>query len=183
MPSLIDVLLPNAAADVVAVFDSQLNQVFRGARPIKATVQEESKLMEHPVEDGTVITDNKIDLPVEIELSLLIPGLNYQSVYQQIKQLNAAGTLLTVQTRSGTYPNMLIQKFPHDEDPTMWDTLTLAMTLREAEFVTATYGTLPPRKVAKKKQSSTVNRGQQTTTPPAGREQSQLAKFGRFIKP
>ena len=105
---LIDALIPNASADVVAVFDQDFNQVFENARPIKAAVNEESKIMDHPLETGATISDHQIFLPIGIELSLILSRDDYRSVYQQIKQLFRTNSILTVQTRTDSYPNMLI---------------------------------------------------------------------------
>lgn len=160
---LTDLRLPNASADVVAVFDKNFNQVFVNARPIKAMISEQAKVMEHPIETGAVITDHRIIQPVEIELSLILIASDYRNVYQQIKQLYRAGEILTVQTRTDTYQNMLIQKLPHDEDPEMFDVVALALGLKEAQFVTAQFGTLPASKVRDATDASTTQKGQQTT--------------------
>jgi hypothetical protein len=164
---LLNLTLPNQSVDVVAVLDADFNQVFGGARPMKATVSETSKVMEHPVETGVTITDHRIIMPVEIELSMLI-GLDYRSVYQQIKQLWRNATLLTVQTRTDSYPNMLISDIPHDETGEMFDVAPLAIKMREVLFVTPQFGALPAKKVANKKQQSTVSRGEVQTTNKAG---------------
>ena len=161
---LTNLKVPNASADVVAIFDKNFNQVFENARPIKAMVNEDSKVMEHPIETGSVITDRQVFLPVAIELSMILTPDSYRDTYQQIKQLWRRGEILTVQTRTDTYFNMLIQKPPHDEDPELFDVIALALSLKEAQFVTAQYGTLPASKVANKTDASTVQKGQQNTT-------------------
>lgn len=163
-----NVNVPNASADVVAVFDNNFNQVFVNGRPIKAMVNEDSKVMEHPVETGATITDHSIILPVEIELSLILKKEEYRNTYQQIKRLFKERTLLTVQTKTDSYQNMLIQKIPHDEDPELFDVIALAISLKEVQFVTAIFGTLPASKVANKANASTVDKGEQqpkTATP------------------
>lgn len=158
--ALTDTLIPSASSDAVAVFGANLSQVFSGARPIKAAVTEDSKLMEHPLETGAVVTDHRIVLPIEIELSLILTA-TYRNVYQQIKQLFTDGTLLTVQTRTASYSNMVIMSLPHDEDPEMFDAIAIAVKLRQVEIISPQYGTLPPSKVANKSQASTVKKGQQ----------------------
>ena len=158
---LLNVKVPNASADVVAIFDENFNQVFENGRPIKAMVNEDSKVMEHPVETGATITDHSIILPVEIELSLILDSENYRNTYQQIKTLFKSRKLLTVQTKTDSYRNMLIQKIPHDEDPELFDVIAIAVSLKEVLFVTAQFGTLPASKVANKSNASTVQKGEQ----------------------
>lgn len=164
---LTNLLLPNASADVVAVFDDGFNQVFADGRPIKANVNEYSKVMEHPVETGIVITDHIVEQPTEIELSVFLISKgniqDYRSVYQQIKQLKKSGTLLTVQTRTDSYPNMIITDMPHDESPDMFDAIMVAIKLRSVILVTPQYGKLPPSSVSNKANSDTVKKGEQQT--------------------
>lgn len=165
---LTNVKIPNASADVVAVFDQNFNQVLTLARPIKAALRETSQVMKHPVETGVVITEHMIIDPIGIELSMVLVSTDYRNTYQQIKQLFKAGALLTVQTKTDSYQNMLISKLPHDEDPEMFDVIALALSLEEAQFVEAQFGSLPASKVANKSNASTIQKGAQipkTQTP------------------
>lgn len=122
--------------DVVGIFDSEsLQQVFENARPIKAEVRETSMVMKHPVETGTMIADNHIINPIEINLSLFIGSEFYNSVYTQIRQAYIAGTSLSVQTRTGVYGNMIIADMPHTEDTDTFDAVIMALHLTEVIFV------------------------------------------------
>lgn len=149
------------AQDVVGVFDSSLNQIFEEARAVKVTVKEEAKVMEHPLEDGSSITDHKIILPIEIELSIIIQSDDYKSVYEKIKQYYLGNELITVQTKTGEYASLVIQSMPHDEVADMFDTIAIAMKLKEVKLVQPQFGSLPPKKVANKNQASTVKKGEQ----------------------
>ena len=164
-------LIPSFAVDSVAVYDQNYTQLFKQARTIKATVKESAKLMEHPVESGIVITDHRIILPIEIELSLILTSRTYQDVYKTIKQFYLNGTLLVVQTRSDIYTNQLIASMPHEEDPTQYDVLTLALSLKQVQFVEAQFGVSPKNK----SDSNTQNRGTQQGTP-ASAGQSSVAR-------
>jgi len=158
--------VPTAAVDVVCVLNEALVQVFTLARPIKAEVKEDSKAMEHPLETGASIIDHRVILPTVIELSMLLASDNYPAVYGQIKDLFMRAELLTVQTRVGSYPSMMIEKIPHEETTDMQDGVPLALTLKEARFVTPLFS---PLKVATPRDSNTVKRGEQQPkdTPPA----------------
>lgn len=155
--NVITSLLPSFAIDTVAVFTQDYTQVFRDARSIKAVVKETSKVMEHPIENGAIITDHRIILPVEIDLNLILKPETYRDVYNEIRDLYLRGTLLIVQTRSGTYENQLINSMPHEEDPTMYDTITIALSLKQVQMVTAQFTKTP----ANPKNTSTVSRGMQ----------------------
>lgn len=163
-------LIPTNAVDVVGVFTQAFQQVFQDARPIKAVIKPLSKLMQHPVEDGTTITDNRIVLPVEIELSLILLPENYKNTYQQIEQYYNDATLLTVQTRVKSYPKQLIAELPHEEDAEMFDTIAVALKLQEVQFVTPQNGLVPknpsnnPTTDRGTQQGKTADEGKSTTS-------------------
>lgn len=152
------------ARDEVAVIDKDGYQVFSRARPVKATVNERAKVMEHPVESGATITDHKIIEPVEITLSMILDPLLYRSTYAQIKSYFKSGTLFTVLTKSGGYTDMLITAIPHDEDPALSDTISMAISMKQVIIVEAQYGTLPPQAVASPSNADTVKRGEITAS-------------------
>ena len=154
-------MTPTGAQDVVAVLNADLAQVFETARAIKLTIGAGSKAMEHPLETGVVVTDHRIVLPMTAELSLILSGADYREAYQQIRELFKRGELLTVQTRVDSYPSMLIEKMPHEENADIYDGIALALSLKEAQFVTPQFSKL---KVAQPKNSNTVKRGQQQPT-------------------
>src|ERR1700728_1467995 len=166
--NLLSAYIPSFAVDTVAVFSQSYSQVFRGARPIKAVIKESSKVMEHPIENGAIVTDHRIVLPVEVQLSMILTPETYRETYDQIKQFYLEGTLLMVQSRSGIYFNQLIQEMPHEEDPTIYDTISLSLNLKQVQMVTAQYTTTPRNP----KNSNTVNRGAQNTTPATSSQNS-----------
>lgn len=161
-------MTPTSAQDVVAVLNKDLAQVFEKARAIKVAIGRASKAMDHPLETGATVTDHRILLPITAELSLILSSDDYRAVYQQIRELYTRGELLTVQTRVDSFPSMLIEKMPHEETGEMIDGVAVALSLKEAAFVTPQFSKL---KVApnRSKDSKTVARGQQqpTEAPPA----------------
>lgn len=175
-----DTQFATSAIDVVAVLDKDLAQVFPDARPIKGTVKEESKLMEHPVETGATVADHRVIMPVEIELACLLTSEEYADVYQQIKDIYKAGDTLTVQTRVDSYEDMVIMGIPHEEAPDMQDGVTLIIQLRQVLYVNVTYTERKiPVQPANKKNTDTKQRGEQrpqeTAEPKKG---SLLSKIG-----
>lgn len=158
--NLLSTFIPSFNIDTVAVFSQEYIQVFRDARPIKAVIKETSKVMEHPIENGAIVTDHRIVLPIEIQLSMILTPDTYRQTYDEIKQFYIEGTLLIVQSRSGIYINQLIQEMPHEEDPTIYDTISLDLNLKQVQMVTAQYTTTPRNP----KNSNSINRGVQNTT-------------------
>ena len=161
------------ALDDIAIYDSDFGQVFRSARPLKGSISEPSKLMEHPLETGAVVVDHRIVLPTEVVVAMVLDADNYRQTYQRIRQAYRDGTQYTVQMRAGGYKNMVIADMPHEENVDMFDTIPLTLKFREVQFVTAQFVKLPAAKVKNKKQQSTKARGQQVSKAP---NQAQAAK-------
>lgn len=167
------------ALDVVGIYDQDFRQLVEGARPVKAIVHEEARVMEHPLEDGATITDHRVMLPVEVELSLLLRSP--RDDYSQLRGIYRRAELVTVMTRSGAYANMLIQALPHDEDPALFGTIPLALRLREVKLVQAQFQALPPRQVASARDASTKRRGEQTTTQADGETAGRASALYRIV--
>jgi hypothetical protein len=176
--ALITAALRSRPFNEVGVFTQDFTQIFTNAKAIKAVVKEQSKTMEHPVETGIVITDHRIILPVEIDLSLILTSETYQDVYKSIKQYYLNATLLVVQTRSDTYQNQIISSMPHEEDPTQFDVLLMALNLKQVQFVTPQYGVVPK----KAKNSTTQARGVQQGTVAKPVQQTAAKSALDFIK-
>jgi hypothetical protein len=167
IPSLINVY-NGVATDSVKVMDGAAKiQVFQRARAMKINVSPSAKLMDHPIENGATRTDFRIINPLEIELSVICTGSDYQSVYQEIKAAWLAGNLYTVVSKADSYFNMMISAIPHDETPDMYDVIVLAVKMREVIQVETQYQPLPAKRVRHTNDQSTVNSGAVTpATPP-----------------
>jgi hypothetical protein len=136
---------PTQAVDVVAVFDSNFNQLFSDARPMTADVKEEAKLMKHPVESGATYVDFRVIEPIKIDLHMTLRATDYVNTYQQIKQVFLAGNTVTVQTNTGPYLNMLLGKMPHKENPNVFDTIKITLSFEEIQlFSLGGTSALPP---------------------------------------
>lgn len=127
-----------------------IGQLFTSARPMRASVRETSRVMEHPVETGVTLADHHIINPVEIDFQMIVTsssgvlisslfGLstatNYATTYSQIRQAFINATPLAVKTRVGVYSNMIIADMPHEEDPDMYDVITINLHLREVIYI------------------------------------------------
>ena len=175
--AIFDALIPTKSADVVAVIDATSGrQVFRGARPLKATVAESAKLMAHPLEDGSNIVDHRIILPIGLSLNCVLESENYRDTYQEIRRLFRESVRLTVQTKTDTYTNLYLQDIPHEEDPALFDTITIILQFIETQIATIQIQALPATAVLSANDASTVDRGQQTGTD-AGEQGSLLLRL------
>lgn len=172
-----DSILSLFGVDIVGVYDNiTFDQLFETARPMKANISRVRKIMEHPIEAGSLIQDFAITLPVEIELSLLLQSDEYQAVYQEIKGYFLNGIQVSIQTKADVFPDMLIQAMPHEESPDTFDVLPLALKLRQIQLVTVQYQALTEAQVTEPVNQSTINRGAQQPKESALYQISQLAQ-------
>jgi hypothetical protein len=167
-------IFPTLAVDVVGIFSQDFKQLFVDARAIKAIVKPSAKVMEHPVENGTTVTDFYVVQPIEIELNIMITTSDYVNIYNQIYNTFINGTLVVIRTRSGQYTNMLIYDMPHQEDPEIYEALAISLKLREVQFADTVVGSLQPRKPADK---TTVDKGVVNPTTPTPPKQSFLKEL------
>lgn len=175
--ALFDVNISTKAADVVAVIDeSSGKQLFPDARPVKATVTRTSKMMAHPLEDGSSMVDHRIVLPMTIGLQCLFRSDSYRETYQTIHRIFENGTPLLVQTKTDTYRNLFIQDMPHEENIEMFDSINMILQLVEAKTVSAQLFSMNSKSVIDAIDSSTVERGEQSTVQATSNQESSVLK-------
>lgn len=168
------------AQDVVAVLDSNLNQVVSGARIISAQITEESKVMSHPVETGGTIEDEIVFEPISITLTAILEPASYRTIYQEIKQLYTKRTILTVQTRTDSYQSLVIENMPHDEDASIFDTVAISIRLKEVKFVETEYEAYTPKTVRRAADASNKKTGEASKTEVSNKG-SILSQIGRGV--
>jgi len=150
-----------SSVDVTGIFDATtFDQLFVNARPLKASVREVSSVMSHPVEDGTVNSDHKIDEPLSIEMTMLLTSSDFNSVYSAISSVRKEATNLIVQTRVSSFSNMIIKSMPHEETADVQEGVTMVLSLEQVTVVSATAVISP----LFPKNSTTVDAGKQQGT-------------------
>lgn len=173
-------LLTKTPADVVKIaLDSNPSaQIFTAARAMKVNLMPSSKLMDHPMEDGSLQTDFRILNPLELELSVICTGKNWKTVYNQINTGYLNGELYTITTKSGVYPHMMMQAIPHDEVPEMFDVLAVSIKFREVILAVTNYTTLPAKQVKNTNDQSTTKTGTPTAKAVPTSVATQIFNYG-----
>ncbi len=158
----------------VAVFDNNFTQIFPHARAVRATIREESRPMEHPLETGAIVTDHRIILPVEIELTCILDPEDYTDTYSTIKQYYRNATLLKVQAKSTVYTDQFIVGMPHEEVSEMFDTIAVTILLKQVQFALAKFSSSPRNP----NNTNTIDRGvQQPMTPSQATQEQATGSF------
>lgn len=167
---------------LVAILDAEsFEQLFTATHPMRVSVREEKKITKFQVEDGGTRSDHAVKLATEIGIDLMIEDEFARNMYLQLQQAWRDNRLVIVQTKVSSYENMLIESIPHDETPELGNGISMPIRLTEWRTVTPQYGSLPPSKVASKKQSDTAKQGQKqssTASPAQTRKASVL--YGVF---
>ncbi len=145
---------------VKGVFNDDGTQLFPDAVMIRAQVSPSAVFPQHPLEDGSSISDHRIFKQIKIALSVILKPETFQSTLAEINAAYVGTDSLTVVTRSGSYSNMYIESDPHDEQATMFDTVAIILNLVEVQFATTVYTTLPASSVSVASNASTTKTGQ-----------------------
>lgn len=154
---------------LVGILDSEsFEQLFVAANPMRVSVREEKRITKFQVEDGGTRSDHVVQDAREIAIDLLIEDEFARNMYLQLQQAWRDNRLVIVQTKVSSYENMLIESIPHDETPELGNGISMPIRLTEWRTVTPQYGSLPPSKVASKKQSDTAKQGQKQSSTASG---------------
>ena len=143
----------------IAIYDQDYAVVFKQAKILDVRISEKAHAMEHPVESGVIITDHRIILPTEIEITLSITSTDYASVYQQIRENFYASTLYTIHTKTGIYENQMITMMPHVENENVLNGVVLTLNFRQVLIVSASVSFSPKNEKDKDTQSLGTQNG------------------------
>ena len=136
-----------------------------------ADVKESSRVMEHPLENGAVVADHQVQMPVEIRLQIVMPYYRADDIVDELRQLKQTGQLVCVHTQGGVYTDMVFVDIPHREAAENVSRLSFDCTLRQALLVTGQSSELTEKDVVHVSNASTVKGGQKK-----GKEESVLYK-------
>lgn len=156
----------------VEILDNEkLQPLWTGSDIMDVQVLETSTVTKYKVEDGTNRNDHIVHNPTEILMRFTLAGEASQ-LFNDIKQTYTERTLVTVQTRTDVYSDMIVTEIPQEQTGAAMDAVMLDIRLSEWRAVVPEYGELTQARVAKPEQSSTVKRGSQATseTPPAKKQ-------------
>lgn len=155
----------SASSDTVAIFNQEtLAQAFGDAVPVKVSSNQAVQYMRNPIETGASIVDHQIILPDVVSITCVVPNFTYRNLVADVINSSRAGTQFTVQTKSRSYSNMVIEEFPIEEDPDKFNAITVTLNFSEVQFDTARIQTLPAASVTNAMDQSTVDRGEQQST-------------------
>jgi len=149
----------NESEPVTALFDEDGNQLFETIGLLSLAADQSSAFAEHTLEDGTVVSDNKITLQARVNVQAILSPDDYVDVYKRLKEAYRDTVRFTVQTRVDSYDNMYLESLPYDESSRIIGTIAMNISFVEQQFVEVKTGTLPPSKVKAPQNADTVDSG------------------------
>ena len=141
------------------------------------------EITQHPVQDGSSITDHAFLLPQELTMRIMYDDAQrpLQETYEKLRKLQSDREPFDVITGKRIYRNMLIGALTETTDKETENILYLTMTMQEVIIVQVEVTTVPPRAKQKSpaRTSGTSNAGAKSAKAPANnspkRQQSILA--------
>lgn len=125
----------NAYEPVTALFDENGDQLFSTVGILSVGVSPANQFAQHTLENGTVISDNKIRMQNKITVKAILSPEDYKSVYQEIKEADTNNVKFTIQTRVDSYDNMYIESRPYEESSKISNTIALMINFIEQQYV------------------------------------------------
>jgi hypothetical protein len=133
------------------------------------------QVTDHPVEDGSSVTDHSRLLPKRLQLDIVISDhpiiVNAADVvvpdrakrgFATLEDIQEKGEILTVRTSLRDYDNMILEEFTAPRDAATGNVLSASLSLRE--LITATTETVEPPAPTETTKAPETDQGRRNTT-------------------
>lgn len=159
----------------------------RGSVIMSCKASAPSKMCEHPIESGSVVTDHKVILPKQCTITIAMPAYYQDIVIKEIEKYHKESTPLCVHDCGMLYENMVITDYPHTTDVKTASRLVFTIEMKELVVVEPEYVKLDMSKVKAAKDASTVKKGikeskEKTSILVNLRDSAPMKKVFEFIK-
>lgn len=143
----------------------QYTDIFgQSASIIDAEILETSKLTEHPLENGQVKADSKIQMPAEISVKIALPATEYKDTLEKIKEYRLNNQPIYIETKYGVFKNMQIVNIPCTLNAQNVNRVTFTLKFKQV-LVAQDVGGMTNNTVANPTDATTQNTGLKTGTP------------------
>lgn len=161
---------------------------------VRQTINSRVEVTDHPVEDGSTVTDHSRRLPVRLTLDIVVsdhpivvlaaenaqpsvsggdPATRAKDAFAKLEQIQVEGEILTIRTFLRDFDNMILEDMSAPRDASTGNVLSASLSLRE--LITATTEVRKPPKPIETEKAPRQNTGRQNTTesPPENQQQTQ----------
>lgn len=155
----------NSTEPVTALFDSDGNQLFETVVILEMSTSPSNTFAEHTLEDGTVVSDNKIKNQTRIGVTAILSPDDFKDAYAKLKEADKNNVKFTIQNRVDTFDSMYIESYPYSESSKIANTIAININFVEQQFVSVKTGDLPPEKVNNQADADPVDSGTKLPQP------------------
>jgi len=143
----------------ISIYDKNQNQkILTNLRFLDGSGQIDKKLMEHPKEDGTLITDHIVNDPTQIILQVLISDDDSSSL-NIIQDLYEKSTPVIIKLKNELHDNLVMVSKPLKVDVDHFNNTVYNLTFKEVQEAVTLYVKMSVPQVKQKKNTSKVNTG------------------------
>ena len=119
----------------------QLTELLRGRETFKADAlnygdKQTSEMCDHPIEDGTPVSDHKIIKPREFTLTVALPAFYGGMVLRTLERYYKTSSKIIVKCATGVYRNMILTELPVNITPNDLERPKYDLAFREVLIVT-----------------------------------------------
>jgi len=154
----------------IAIYEQSENQqILTNLQFLDGSAQIDKKLMEHPKEDGTLITDHIVDDPTKVTLQVLISDDDKISL-NELQDLYKNSTPVIIKLKNELYANLVMSNRPMKADRSHYNYTVYDLTFKEVQEAVTLYVKMTVPQVKQKKAASKVNTGHKQPTPSIARK-------------
>lgn len=126
---------------------------------IDGSVEDSATVMEHPLENGSVISDHVVFNPRKVSLSILLNDDDNESL-AEINEYYENSTLLKIKAKGEMFSNMIIFAKPFKLSPSYYNQTSYSLSFKAVQLAESQYVKMPIDVVRNPENSSTVSLGQ-----------------------
>lgn len=143
----------------IAVYDQEENQqILTSLQFLDGSVQDDKKLMEHPKEDGTMIVDHVVNVPITIALQVLVSD-DDSSGLEELQSLYKKCTPVIIKVKNELHDNLVMSAKPLKADKDHYNKTVYDLTFKEIQEAQTLYVKMSVPQVKQKKSASKINTG------------------------
>lgn len=143
----------------IAIYEQSENQqILTGLQFLDGSAQIDKKLMEHPKEDGTLITDHIVNEPTQVTLQILLSDDDSTSL-NQLQDLYNNATPLIIKIKNELHTNLIMSGKPLKADSNHFNKTVYDLTFKEIQEAVTLYVKMTVPQVKQKANASKVNTG------------------------
>ena len=123
----------------IALYDEHGGEILADSTIISCTVNDTSRLMEHPIESGATVADYKVFNPVTASIIVALPEYGFEGQFAEIYSVYKNSEYVILQTKTNVYKNLQVLSIPHEANIKNVSRPTITIQLKEALTVEAQF--------------------------------------------